>query len=119
MRKTICQTKSIRQFPKLPYYPKGKELNRENLFVAGQSKQSVGSSTSVAGLMAAAAARQHQKQQQAAGGTMTREELERHLELKQSTKPQYMSLGQTMNTLPDDIFGNEDSNQGGSVFTAV
>ena len=48
---------------------------------------------------------------------MTREELERHLELKQSTKPQYMSLGQTMNTLPDDIFGNEDSNQGGSVFT--
>ncbi len=62
---------------------------------------------SVAELMATAARQQHPQTV-----TMTREELERHLELKQSNKPQYMSLGQTMNTLPDDIFGNEDSNQG-------
>ena len=87
-------------------------------FSSGQSKQSPASNTSVAGIMAAAV-RQQQQQQQAAVGTMTREELERHLDLKQSTKPQYMSLGQAMNTLPDDIFGNEDSNQGGSVFFKI
>ena len=35
---------------------------------------------------------------------MTREELERHLEMKQSTKPTFMSLEKTPNSLPDDIF---------------
>ena len=37
---------------------------------------------------------------------MTREELERHLEMKQSTKPTFMSLEKTPNSLPDDIFMN-------------
>lgn len=41
---------------------------------------------------------------------MTREELERHLEMKQSSKPMFMSLEKTPNLLPDDIFSNEDSN---------
>ena len=96
-----------------------------NNFVAGQKRASPGSSSSssaatVSGLMAAAAAARQQQQHQAAAvvaGTMTREELERHLEMKQSSKPQYMSLGQAMHTLPDDIFGNEDSNPGGCVFS--
>ena len=40
----------------------------------------------------------------ATGGHMTREELERHLEMKQSAKPTFMSLEKTPNSLPDDIF---------------
>jgi INO80 complex subunit E len=43
-------------------------------------------------------------------GHMTREELERHLEMKQSNRPQFMSIDKTPNTLPDDIFNNENSN---------
>ena len=47
----------------------------------------------------------------AGAGQMTREELERHLELKQSTKPQFMSLEKAPHSLPDDIFSHENSNQ--------
>lgn len=43
-------------------------------------------------------------------GHMTREELERHLEYKQSTKPQFMSIDKAPNMLPDDIFNDENSN---------
>jgi len=43
-------------------------------------------------------------------GHMTREELERHLELKQSSKPTFMSLAPASHSLPDDIFSNENSN---------
>ena len=46
---------------------------------------------------------------------MTREELERHLEMKQSAKPQFMSLEKTPYSLPDDIFSNDNSNQDGWV----
>jgi len=45
-------------------------------------------------------------------GQMTREELERHLEFKQSTKPQFMSIEKATHYLPDDIFSNENSNSG-------
>ena len=41
--------------------------------------------------------------------TMTQEELERHLELKQGNKPQFMNLEKTP-MLPDNIFSNENSN---------
>ncbi|KAK2168658.1 hypothetical protein LSH36_15g12034 [Paralvinella palmiformis] len=50
-----------------------------------------------------------------ATGQMTREELERHLELKQSAKPQYMSVEKTPYSLPDDIFSNDNSNQDGEL----
>lgn len=43
-------------------------------------------------------------------GHMTREEVERHLDLKQSSKPLFMSLEKPANMLPDDIFSNENSN---------
>ena len=46
-------------------------------------------------------------------GQMTREELERHLDMKQSSKPQFMSLEKAPNSLPDDIFSNDNSNPGG------
>lgn len=48
-----------------------------------------------------------------ASGHMTREELERHLEMKQSSKPQFMSLEKTPYSLPDDIFSHDNSNQDG------
>ena len=47
-----------------------------------------------------------------APGHMTREELERHLEYKQSTKPQFMSIDKAPNMLPDDIFNDDNSNSG-------
>lgn len=45
-------------------------------------------------------------------GPMTREEIERHLELKHSSKPQFLSLDVTSHSLPDDIFSHDNSNQG-------
>lgn len=44
-------------------------------------------------------------------GPMTREEIERHLELKHSNKPQFLSLDVTSHSLPDDIFSHDNSNQ--------
>ncbi|KAI0239632.1 hypothetical protein LSAT2_009641 [Lamellibrachia satsuma] len=45
-----------------------------------------------------------------APGHMTREELERHLDMKQSSKSQFMSIESAPYSLPDDIFSNESSN---------
>jgi hypothetical protein len=41
---------------------------------------------------------------------MTREELERHLELKTSAKPQFMSIDKAPHSLPEDIFSHDNSN---------
>ena len=46
-----------------------------------------------------------------ASGHMTREELERHLEMKTSAKPQFMSIDKAPHSLPDDIFSHDNSNQ--------
>ncbi|ELU07813.1 hypothetical protein CAPTEDRAFT_221368 [Capitella teleta] len=43
-------------------------------------------------------------------GQMTREELERHLELKTSSKPQFMSIDKAPHSLPEDIFSHDNSN---------
>jgi hypothetical protein len=51
-------------------------------------------------------------------GPMTREEIERHLELKHSSKPQFLSLDVTSHSLPDDIFSHDNSNQGCSATNA-
>jgi len=51
-----------------------------------------------------------QIQKQNPMGHMTREELERHLDLKQSSRQQFMSIEKTPHSLPDDIFSNENSN---------
>lgn len=45
-------------------------------------------------------------------GPMTREEIERHLELKHSNKPHFLSLDVTSHSLPDDIFSHDNSNPG-------
>ena len=43
---------------------------------------------------------------------MTREEVERHLDSKQSNRhQQFMSLAAAPSSLPDNIFCNDDSNQ--------
>ena len=47
---------------------------------------------------------------------MSREELERHLEMKQSNR-QFMSLSAAPSSLPDNIFCNEDSNQDRYILT--
>lgn len=49
-------------------------------------------------------------------GPMTREEIERHLELKHSNKPHFLSLDVTSHSLPDDIFSHDNSNPGWQVF---
>ena len=40
-------------------------------------------------------------------GHMTREELGRHLDMKQSSKSQFMSIESAPQSLPDDIFSND------------
>ena len=42
---------------------------------------------------------------------MSREEIERHLDLKHSNKPQFLSIDMTSHNLPDDIFSHDNSNQ--------
>ena len=49
-------------------------------------------------------------------GHMTREELERHLDMKQSSKSQFMSIESAPHSLPEDIFSNESSNHDRSVW---
>ena len=49
-------------------------------------------------------------------GHMTREELERHLEAKQNTNPQFLSIEKTPHSLPDDIFSHDNSNPDRYVF---
>jgi len=43
--------------------------------------------------------------------TLSREEIERHLDLKHSSKPQFLSIDMTSHSLPDDIFSHDNSNQ--------
>jgi len=42
---------------------------------------------------------------------LSREEIERHLDLKHSSKPQFLSIDMTSHSLPDDIFSHDNSNQ--------
>lgn len=42
---------------------------------------------------------------------LSREEIERHLDLKHSAKPQFLSIETTPHSLPDDIFSHDNSNQ--------
>jgi len=42
---------------------------------------------------------------------LSREEIERHLDLKHSNKPQFLSIDMTSHSLPDDIFSHDNSNQ--------
>lgn len=42
---------------------------------------------------------------------LSREEIERHLDLKHSSKPQFLSIDVTSHSLPDDIFSHDNSNQ--------
>jgi len=42
---------------------------------------------------------------------LSREEIERHLDLKHSSKPQFLSIDMTSHNLPDDIFSHDNSNQ--------
>jgi INO80 complex subunit E len=45
-------------------------------------------------------------------GLLSREEIERHLDLKHSSKPQFLSIDMmTPHSLPDDIFCHDNSNQ--------
>jgi hypothetical protein len=45
-------------------------------------------------------------------GLLSREEIERHLDLKHSSKPQFLSIDMTTpHSLPDDIFCHDNSNQ--------
>lgn len=45
-------------------------------------------------------------------GLLSREEIERHLDLKHSSKPQFLSIDMTTpQSLPDDIFCHDNSNQ--------
>jgi len=46
----------------------------------------------------------------ALSGSLTREEVERRLEMKRSNQPQFMNIGVTPNSLPDDIFSHDNSN---------
>jgi len=42
---------------------------------------------------------------------LSREEIERNLDLKHSSKPQFLSIDMTSHSLPDDIFSHDNSNQ--------
>jgi len=42
--------------------------------------------------------------------SLTREEVERRLEMRRINQPQFMNIGVTPNSLPDEIFSHDNSN---------